>query len=213
MPGRPLGVVDDTFQRSDRNLDGDRSPSGTSYLVHGGGDTGLAIRSNRLVRSQPSSFGPSAGPILIWPFHGDPSGIAANFVFTPGSTKGQSVVIGACAEAFSQSSIQLAVTPARWLLFYTLKRQGQGNGTDVVTIAAGIFGRAEPTDGQSVLSMSMTVDLAASSVTISYPSGARSISNPVIAKYWGKRVGVQIRRPSSTDGDAQVTEVRVVAPR
>lgn len=208
-----LVSLSDNFHRADGDIDGQPSPSKQPYLLqHDQGGTGLEISDNRLVRARPAAYGANGSPILIWPLRTDPVVVTSRFVFEPGRTRFQDVVVGACQDGFGRSSIQLAVSPTSWKLLYTLVRAEEGTGTEINVIAQGQLPSMLSTDGRTVYEEAIRVDLAASSATVSYPGGSQVVSNPVISKYWGKRMGVQIRRPNSTDGDAQVVSITAQLP-
>lgn len=206
-PGAPPGIaMTDSFQGPNRVIAGERTPSHSAYLVDNTTATTLEIRNAELVRTPAANYGPTGAPILIWPLPTKPVSVSARFVFTPGSADSQNVVIGTCAYSFGRSSVQLAVSPHGWVLFYTLERPAPDTGTAIVNIASGSL----PTlamNGRTSYQMEMQADLTNSSVRIEYPGGTRTISDPAIGKYWGSRFGVQIRRPHSPDGDAAVESI------
>ena len=191
------------------DLNGYTDRSGTRYLMRGDpGHTGLAVRDGRIVRLHPSNAGPNGAPIAVVADRGAPSTVSLGFVFTPGLGRGESAVVGSCARSFTDSSIQLATYPDQWKLFYTEKRTGLA-GTDIVTIAQGTLGPLK-TDGSTVYTESMKVDLAGSSVTIQVPGTTRTVTDPHIAKFWGAYTALQIRHPNTSDGDVQITAVTSV---
>lgn len=205
-PTPTTAAMTDNFHRSDRDIAGDRTPSGSSYLVQNDqGGTGLRISAEQLVRGQPQNWGPAGAPVLIWPLPSTPTSVGASFVFVPGTAAGQNAVVGACPQGFG-SSVQLAVYPTRWILFYTYQPDPSIDGSSIVNIATGSIAPLA-VDGVTEYQMGMEADLATSTVTISYPGGSETISDPAISKYWGSRLGVQVRRPHASDGDARFTSI------
>lgn len=195
----------DSFLGGDGNIDGQYAPSGAKYFVRNPvTTTGLSIVDHRLVRTNPTAYGPGA-PTLMWPFTNDPFSVGAQFSFTAGSTDLQNVAIGTCATGFGAGSVQLGVSPTGWTLFYTYSKTS--TSTAIVPLAQGSFAHPLATDGSVVYRMSMAVNVASSSVQITYPGGTRTLSDPAIAQYWGDLAGFQIRRPSSTDGSAQLVNI------
>lgn len=196
----------DDFHRSDRDINGDTSPSGASYLVPNNTATSLAIENSQLVRSNPQTYGPAGAPIVLWPLPNPPRSVSAQFVLTPGSTSGQSVVVGTCAQSFSQSSIQLAIFQSRWVLSYTYAADPSSPNTAIVDLATGSI-PSLTADGTTLYDVGMQVSPDYSSVTVVYPGGSQVVANPAIAQYWGYQLGAQIRHPHATDGDARFTSI------
>jgi hypothetical protein len=194
----------DTFPGRDGNIDGEVSPSGAKYFVRNPIGTGLSVVDHRLVRTSPAVYGPGA-PTLMWPFGRDSLSVGAQFTFTAGSTAQQNVVVGTCPIGFGSGSVQLSVSPTNWTLFYTYLRTS--TSTAIVPLAQGAFANPLATNGSVVYRISMAVNIASSSTQITYPGGSQIVSNPAIAEYWGTLVGFQIRRPSSTDGSAQIVTI------
>ncbi|MGI8761851.1 MAG: hypothetical protein ACR2LF_11280 [Jatrophihabitantaceae bacterium] len=203
------GVAWGYFHRSDRNIAGQTAPSGQLYGVHvqGPSGTGLEIHDGRLVREHPQQYGVSGAPILIVPVATQPGVVAEQYVFTRGRTMNQNVVIGLCATSFAASSIQFAVSPTDWKLFYTVKLPAPARRTAIVTLSSGRFAMPLAVDGVTRYQSIMQVDPVRSSVTVSYPGGTKTLVNPTIGAYIGPLFGVQIRRPLPTDGDAAITAI------
>lgn len=206
--GAPAAWVTDTFQRPDGSLAGQNVAGRTYAIQFDHANTQLVIRNGRLVRGNPAHYGPKGAPVLIVPNPTEPGVVAERYVFTAGQTMNENVVVGACATAFGASSIQLAVYPDHWLLYYTLKVPPPGTGALVHELATGTFPHPLATDGRTVYQSAMRVDLPNSSVTVEYPGGSRTVTNPVIAQYWGKLMGIQIRHPQPTDGDVQILAIQ-----
>ena len=185
-PGHPSTApkAQPQFAANRDSINGYTDLKGNKFVIRGDpGRTGLVLRDGRIVRGTPSNSGPTGAPIAVVANKTKPNTVSMSFVFTAGSTQGQNAVLGTCAVSFAKSSIQLATFPDQWKLFYTEKRTGQA-GTDIVTIAQGTLGPLK-TDGSTVYTESMKVDLAGSSVTIQVPGTTRTVTDPHIAKFWG----------------------------
>lgn len=194
--------MSDAFRRSDRNLNGDISPWGEPYVVQfDPGDTRLVIRGERMVRGNAANFGPDGAPVLTAPGRVAPTVVGMSYVFTPGATRRENAVVGVCTRSFGYSSVQFAVYPGGWVLFYAQA------GSALVDLASGQFATPLATDAQTVYQTVMSVDLANSSVTVDYPGATQTFTDPAIAQHWGTLAGFQVRHPAATDGDVQVLSV------
>jgi hypothetical protein len=193
--GRPLGW--DEFRRADRKFVKDAAPSGQTYRT--GGEA--VIRENRFVRGDPKAFGPTGTAIIYLPVGLVPTTIAAEYVFTAGTTEKADAVVGSAAVAFKYSSIQFAVTPHTWKIFWT---KSGPTRTAIETIEEGRIAPPLLEDGATPYRTILAFDRSSSSVLARWGNGqSKRIVHPTIAEYWGQVFTVQVRRPSATDGDVQ----------
>lgn len=196
-------VLWDHFQRSDRNLDKDISPSGLPYVTHG--HDAPVIRNKKYIRSNLGLAGPDGSSILMMPHGYDPTIVGESFVFTPGSTLNQNAVIGTCDVGLGTSSVQFAVWPDHWEMFTVELIDGAVTYT---TIAKGENSPALKIDGTTKYVTRMQYHQATSSVTVSWGEGQSQTftsADPVtgITANWGTYAVAQVRRPHTTDGDVQ----------
>lgn len=200
-------VVD--LSRAHGNLDGFRDAYGRQYVVNGNqAQTNLVVHNDRLVRGDPANVGPIGAPSLVIPNNQTVRQMSVSYVFTPGQTMHQSVVLGSCHLSLATSSIQFLVTPRRWLLFSTLKSTDADLHTDIVRLHTGTFDPPLAVDGKTTYTTTMDRTPGTRSVTVTFPQGnRRTFSDPQVGLYWGKRTVVQIMHPASTDGDAQITAI------
>jgi hypothetical protein len=190
------------------NLDGVKDQQGREYRVYGNmAHTDLVVKDGRMRRGNPDAAGPIGAPQLVIPQKKPVSRASVSYVFTKGSSAQQNVVLGACETSLAIASIQFAVFPDHWLFFYTLRNKPIGNGTAIVPLATGKFSKPLATDGKTVYTTTMSVDLDKSEVTVTMPAGTRTFKDPHVAQLWGNQTVVQIRHPTEADGDAQVTEI------
>lgn len=153
------------------------------------------------------SYGQEADLLYVW-LRRAPVTLAARFVFTPGQTSGQNAVIGVAPRhkvigvrhllGFGIGSVQLAIYPRYWQLFYI---KNPDYKTYFVTVATGGFPHPLRQDGHTAYQMALTYHPGKSSVTIEFPGGRRTFSNPYFAAFWGRLYAIQMRRPYSTDGN------------
>lgn len=194
----------DDFHRSDRSLHRDRLPTGQRYYASGPNQQ--LIRRNRYV----SKAQPGVPDLLyVWLGH-RPATLATKWVFTPGETSGQNAVIGVAPRqavighrhllGFGIGSVQLAVYPQYWMLFYITNAN---YSLHYHTVAMAGFKHGLRQDGRTIYQMAMTLHPANSSVTVRYPGGTGTYANPAFAALWGPLFGLQVRRPQSSDGNVQ----------
>ena len=100
------------------------------------------------------------------------------------------------ANGFGLGSVQLAVYPNYWQLFVV-----QNPIIDPYPILIREYYSTELPRNESLL-MSMKWDQVNSAVKIKVPyrDGTTIVSNSMINQYWGKTLGMQVRRPLSTSG-------------
>lgn len=188
---------------ADQSLAGFRGPGGRVFSLQFDYDgTGLAVRSGRMVRAHDTAQG---APILIVPNARVPDSVDATVVFLPGRPATENVVVGTCATAFRQSSVQLALWPDHWRLIYTQYSAAQGR-TVSTTLATGTLPHVVPTDGRTPVSLSLT-RTGVDTVQVRLPGIDRSVSAPAVSRYWGAQFGIQIRHPAGTGGDAAVLAI------
>lgn len=205
----------DNFHRTDRLLNGDTAQSGQVFFT-GGGQSNLPLVNNR---HRPIDTLPGA-KVLYLPHRTVMDAVAAEFVFTPGTTRTQNAVIGACRNFFGASvspggSVQLAVyadhqlgQTYEWALFYV---------EDPVVdpypiIASGMLNIDMVDDGETryVMAMRRTGE---DTVTIELPDGqVLTYINAAIATYWGNNAGFQIRPAQVTDGWGEFTAIATAGP-
>jgi len=197
----------DDFNRPDLpTLQGAKAPSGQTYRVSG--DNNLNPVKDRAYAPKPS---PQVAQILFVDHPTDYTCIGERWVWVPGTTGDQNVVLGSCAQYFgtngSGGSLQLAAyaNPSSgmdWILFSVPDPVVH----PYTTIANGTFraGFTFKIDGKTEYTMSMrrTGDQA---VTIKLPDGQLlSYTHPAV-KTWGRALGIQLRRSAETDGYARFT--------
>lgn len=197
----------DDFQRPDRTLAGDSAPSGHVYRV-GGTPEGSPLRDGRYA-PQPV---PQRASILYLEHDRVPDTIAAEFVWTPATTYGSNVVLGACQRGFGSGSIQLAVYSRResrrdydWSLFmvphpiedpYPVLARGWLRDDFQWTM-----------DGASRYRVYLH-RVEPDTVMLQLPDNeVVTQQHPGIATYWGKVTGTQLRRPRTSDGFAEFTAI------
>ena len=210
--GGPILAFDD-FSRSDRNLNLTQAPSGHTY--HDSSPVPAAISSNRYVRSNLSTFGASGACLVLLPHTITPYALAAEFVFTSGSTIGQNAVVGSCAIGFGgtgQNSVQFAVWPDHWQAFRV------DAPASIVQIATGTFSTNLATDSTTKYRIIMRHDVTTSSIVVTFPAASgvgyqtQSFTDSNINSYWGLQGGFQHRHPASTDGEVQFTSIASFGP-
>ncbi len=198
----------DDFARSDRSLAGDAAPSGQTYRVTGN-SANLTIR-NRRHTPRPI---PHFADVLLVDHPTSLSTVAARFAWTNGQSNRQNVVIGACPNNFGAGSIQLAVYADRntasdpdWLLFCVRRHNGQ---IVYPTLASGqfvsgfTFLRNDATTYRMIMHRT-----AEDTVLIQLPDGqVLTTSHDLIREYWGRAAGVQLRRPTNSDGYGSFTAI------
>ena len=212
--GKPADAVDLDLDGSISSFEGYTDNHGQSFLVHGDSwGTELVVHGRVLEREPADAFGPTGAPILVIETDRPVQELSASYRFTPGSTANQNAVIGACDTSFTFGSIQFAVSPASWVLFYTVKKTATDLVTPIVPLAEGRFAAPLATDGRTEYTTTMRVDLDRSSVTVRFPGSQRNFTDPRIAQLWGDKAGIQIRRPSPTDGNIQLTHVWTWSPK
>lgn len=197
----------DDFHRSDRSLRQDKLPTGQTYIVSG--PTEQRIHHNHYS----AAVEPQRATILYVPLRQRPVTLATRWIFTPGGTSGENVVIGIASPhalpghrrpGFGSGSLQLAVYPQYWRLFYVVNRN---HLVQLHTLAIGDFRKPLRQDSRTRYQMALRVDATKSSLTIAYPGGKRNVRNPVIKKLWGTMFGIQVRRPAGSDGSANFLTV------
>ncbi|MBO0813066.1 MAG: hypothetical protein J2P23_13625 [Microlunatus sp.] len=194
----------DDFHRSNRSLHRDRLPTGQRYYASG--PDAQRIVHDRYV----SAVLPQTPDLLYVWLHRAPATLAARFVFTQGGTPGQIAVIGVAPRhsvighrhmlGFGIGSVQLAIHPEYWDLFYLVDNN---NKLSYITVGTGHFRRPLRQDGKMVYRMTMTIRPKSSSVSITVPGSHATYQNAAFNELWGRLYGVQVRRPHSTDGSAQ----------
>ena len=190
------------------NLDGFKDKQGRRYRVYGNmANTDLVVKDGRMRRGNPQAAGPIGAPQLVIPHRKPLSRASVSYVFTEGTSAQQNVVLGACETSLAIGSIQFAVFPDHWVLFYTLRNKPIGTGTAIVPLNTGKFSKPLEMDGKTVYTTTMAVDLEKSEVTVNMPGGTRTFADPHISRLWGNRAVVQIRHPTEADGDAQITQI------
>lgn len=194
----------DDFHRSDRSLHRDHLPTGQRYYASG--PDPQRIQDNQYV----SKVRPQDPDILYVWLRRRPATVAARWVFTPGQTSGQNAVIGLAPRravighrhllGFGIGSVQLAVHPQYWQLFYITNTNSSLQYHIVETRS---FRQPLHQDGRTVYQMSMKLDPSGSSVMVTYPGGHTTVPNLAVGELWGKLFGIQVRRPHSGDGSAR----------
>jgi hypothetical protein len=192
----------DNFARSDRPIEGDMTPYGQIYRTN--------VRGGQFIRNKHYVSNTAGAPKIAYiTMNNEPHGIAAGFVFTPYlAIRGiqekpnnlPNAVIGAAAKAFGFGSVQLAVYPDQWKLFVVQKPIVD----PYPVLASGYF--KDHLQYNKRYSMAMTYNPATSSVTVSVPGSApQTIRNPIFSRYWGRVIGMQIRRQSNALGNVLFT--------
>lgn len=196
----------DNFHRSNRSLHRDRLPTGQVYYASGP-DNQEIVNDRFVPNTDDLGHGQEADLLYVW-LRRVPITLAARFVFTPGQTSGQNAVIGVAPRhavigvrhmlGFGIGSVQLAIYPTYWQLFYI---KNPDYKTYFITVATGQFKHPLRQDGHTTYDMALTYHPGKSAVTIQFPGGRRTFSNSYFADFWGRLYAIQMRRPHSTDGN------------
>lgn len=205
----------DTFARGDRDLTIDTAPSGETYVTIATAALKAYIAGGMMIRSSTSTFGGNGAAFAYSPHVVQPTVLGALFRFTsfdvntpgtPATTRGQNLVVGATPAVFSNpSSIQFAVWPDTWQLFYT---HFNGVSTDIVVLQSGTWATPLAVDDLTAYFAVMRLDTSTSpNWTVRCELNGvlvTSYSGTEINSYWGNRQGTQIRHQVATDGDVRV---------
>lgn len=212
---RRLGLRWDNFARRDGPLKGELSPFGSRYGREG--PFPPVIKDRRFVRGDRAGPSPGGYSTLLVPHPSRPKAVAAAYVFTRGASREENAVVGASALRLSNRAVQFAVWPDRWLLFTTTRRSSataNGSHVDYRTIGRGLNHPRLRVDGHTRYLTVIRFDARQSAVTVWWGAGqVRTFTDrdPAtgIDANWGTTSFAQIRRPSTSDGDVEITGVGV----
>lgn len=198
MYAPPLGVLlgGDDFHRSDRSIIGDASPYGHIYITQG-----IVNAQTITGNAYTSATSPGAADIVYNEFNGLQA-MKVKVRFTDdGSTVGQNAVIGCCAagSGFGSGSIQMYASLTDCAVFVV--------ENPIVDPYPNLIHVTFPQRLSAGIEYEFVVrrDKAASAVTFDYPGGSMTAADPMVNTYWGDKVGIQQRRPASTDGHVSIT--------
>jgi len=207
MFGTP--TVWDDFSGADGTINATFAPTGHKY-THGGDATHLMRTSNRYTPTPT----PGDADILYLTHSSKVDWVFAKFVLTPGTgTGGQNAVVGTCNVGFGQGSVQLAIYEGThggplgvdWQLFYV--PSPIVDPYPVITSGTWSGGFTLDRTGATIYWFGMR-RLSTNTVALYLPDGSVHVTTDTnIGTYWGKRVGIQSRRPNSTDGHSEFTFV------
>ena len=196
----------DNFHRSNRSLHRDRLPTGQIYYASGP-DNQEIVNDRFIPNTHDLGYGQQADLLYVW-LRRAPVTLAARFVFTKGQTSDENAVIGVAWShkvigirhllGFGIGSVQLAIYPTYWELFYIKNPDYRAY---FITVATGQFKHPLSQDGHTTYDMALTYHPGESSVTVQVPGDKRTYSNPYFSAFWGRLYAIQMRRPHSTDGN------------
>lgn len=213
MPGSV--IFNDDFQRPNQVLasggNGMLAPTGQRYRSEGtvksdGSDAALISGYRHIWADQ---ITPGSDPIRILDAALDrvPNVVGAEFIFVAGTSNRQNAVIGCMpTDSFNNASIQLAIYPTKFRLFYvTASAQADVIYTDLPSPLA--------VDGTTRHQIFLKRDSATSTV-IAECNGVilYSWTDPMVLTHWGKYVGFQERIEVAGDGSVEWTHIAASSP-
>ena len=118
---KPAGRTDLDLRTPLASLENHRDDNGLRFRVFGDQNgTDLVIRDGVLKREPADAFGRTGAPSLVFESDRALLEVSASYRFTEGQTQTVNAVVGACRISFAQGSIEFAVRPTGWKLFYTV---------------------------------------------------------------------------------------------
>lgn len=168
---------------------------------------GLQLEGTTYRRSNVAATGPQVQAVIVMRYQNDPAVVGAQYVFSPGLTRNENVVVASTTRSLADQSIQFAVAPDKWMLFLTTL-DASGGKVNFDIVAQGANSSPVAVDGTTRYQTTMRYLPDQSAVTVTWGTGQTgTFSDPRIGAYWGPISITQIRHPLPTDGDVGVGAV------
>lgn len=212
--GSPILAWDD-YRRSNRDLNGDTAPSGHVIVNAGSHDARILDNGAHL-----ETVAPGAGSTFIeYELEVKPTTIAAEFVFTEGTTATQEglIVASVYGQAIADGSVQPVITPTSWAMMKvedSARDILEGDDFDTPLVA----------DGVTRYALTMTINRATDTVSVTFPGGGaaedvpitRHYTDPDLTAFWGTVASIQLNRgvtapEHATNGDVWATAFAAAA--